>query len=102
MRLVAFRKRIIIAKKREENRCIIIQVTSVENNLNESERNWNMPKKTRPRETNLYDIFCAILCLLKGGISWRMLPSDFQNWKLVYVYFTIWSKLDETGKSFFD
>ena len=45
MRLVAFRKRIIIAKKREENRCIIIQVTSVENNLNESERNWNMPKK---------------------------------------------------------
>ncbi len=31
-----------------------------------------------------------------------MLPSDFPNWKLVYYYFTIWSKPDETGESLLD
>jgi len=59
-------------------------------------------KRTRPRKVDLYDIFCAILYLLKGGIQWRMLPSDFPNWKLVYYYFTIWSKKDEHGKSILD
>lgn len=62
----------------------------------------NAKKKTRPRKTDLYDIFCAILYLLKGGIPWRMLPSDFPNWKLVYHYFTIWSKPDEKGESLLD
>ena len=62
----------------------------------------NAKKKTRPRKTDLYDIFCAILYLLKGGIPWRMLPSDFPNWKLGYYSFTIWSKPDETGESLLD
>ena len=62
----------------------------------------NAKKRTRPRKVDLYDVFCAILYLLKGGIQWRMLPSDFPSWKLVYYYFTIWSKKDENGESILD
>ena len=59
-------------------------------------------KKTRPRKVDLYDVFCAILYILKGGIQWRMLPSDFPNWKLVYYYFTVWSQPDANGISALD
>lgn len=59
-------------------------------------------KKTRPREVDLYDIFCAALYILKGGIQWRMLPSDFPNWKLVYYYFSVWSKAEDGGASLLD
>ena len=62
----------------------------------------NAKKRTRPRKVDLYDVFCAILYLLKGGIQWRMLPSDFPNWKLVYYYFTVWSNKNETGVSILD
>jgi transposase len=59
-------------------------------------------KKTKPRKIDLYDIFCAILYIIKGGVQWRMLPSDFPNWKIVYYYFTIWSKKNEDGVSVLD
>ena len=59
-------------------------------------------KKTRPRKYDLYDIFCAVLYILRGGVQWRMLPSDFPSWKLVYYYFTVWSKADENGVSLLD
>ena len=28
--------------------------------------------------------------MLKGGISWRMLPREFAPWKTVYHYFRLW------------
>lgn len=59
-------------------------------------------KKTKPRKIDLYDVFCAILYIVKGGVQWRMLPSDFPSWKIVYYYFSVWSKKDETGISVFD
>ena len=62
----------------------------------------NAKKKTRPRKYDLYDIFCAVLYVVKGGIQWRMLPSDFPNWKLVYYYFTVWTKTDKNGISILD
>ena len=43
-------------------------------------------KRTKPREIDLYDIFCAILYLVKGGIQWRMLPSDFPKMGIVRYY----------------
>ncbi len=61
----------------------------------------NAKKKTKPRRTDLYDVFCAILYVLKGGIQWRMLPSDFPKWELVYHYFQVWSK-EEDGTSLLD
>lgn len=62
----------------------------------------NAKKKTRPRAVDLYDVFCAVLYILKGGIQWRMLPSDFPSWKLVYYYFSVWSKADDDGVSLLD
>ena len=49
-------------------------------------------KKTRPREVELYDVFCGILYILKGGIQWRMLPKDYPKWSTVYAYFAQWKK----------
>lgn len=49
-------------------------------------------KRTKPRKIHLYDVFCAILYVIKGGIQWRLLPSNFPKWQLVYMYFKIWSE----------
>ena len=59
-------------------------------------------RRTRPRTYDLYDIFCAMLYVLHGGIQWRMLPADFPRWELVYYYYSIWSKEDERGISLLD
>ncbi len=48
-------------------------------------------KKTRPRRMDLYEVFCALLYVLKSGCQWRMLPSDFPKWSTVYAYFRIWN-----------
>lgn len=47
-------------------------------------------KRTRPRQVNLYDVFCAILYLLKSGCQWSMLPREFPAKSTVYHYFTLW------------
>ena len=52
----------------------------------------SMRKRTRPRTIDLYDVFCALLYILKSGCQWRMLPSDFPKWRTVHSYFQIWSK----------
>ena len=59
-------------------------------------------KKTRPRTYDLYDVFCAVLYVVQGGIQWRMLPSDYPKWQSVYYYFRVWSEKDETGVSILD
>jgi len=48
-------------------------------------------KKTKPRTVDLYEVFCALLYVLKSGCQWRMLPSDFPKWRTVHEYFLIWS-----------
>jgi transposase len=52
----------------------------------------NFRKKTKPRELDLYDIFCGVLYVLKSGCQWRMLPSDYPKWGTVYAYFRQWSQ----------
>lgn len=56
-------------------------------------------KKTRPRQVDLYDVFCAVLYLLKSGCQWRMLPSDFPKWRTVHHYFSLWSEKPEDKDS---
>lgn len=34
----------------------------------------------------------GILYLVKGGITWRMLPNDFPPWQTVYDHFSRWNK----------
>lgn len=59
-------------------------------------------KKARPRKYDLYDVFCAVLYVVQGGIQWRMLPSDYPKCQTVYYYFRVWSETDETGISILD
>jgi transposase len=59
-------------------------------------------KKTRPRKVDLYEVFCAILYLLKNGCTWRNLPRDFPNWKLVNYYYRIWTEKSENEESVLD
>lgn len=56
-------------------------------------------KTTKPRTVDLYDVFCAVLYVLKSGCQWRMLPSDFPKWNNVYAYFQIWSKRENKRPS---
>jgi transposase len=56
-------------------------------------------KVTKPRKTDLYDIFCAVLYVVKSGCQWRMLPADFPKWNNVYNHFRIWSAKKDGGES---
>lgn len=54
-------------------------------------------KKTAPRRVDLYEVFCAVLYLLRTGCQWRALPSDFPKWRTVHSYFSIWNEPHEGG-----
>ena len=54
-------------------------------------------RKTKPRTVDLYEVFCAVLYLLRTGCHWRALPSDFPKWRTVHSYFAIWSEPREGG-----
>ena len=41
-------------------------------------------KKTAPRKVDLYEVFCALLYLLKSGYQWRMLSEVFPKWNTFY------------------
>lgn len=49
-------------------------------------------KKTKPRTVDLYDVFCGLLYILKGGCQWRQLPKEYPKWRTVHEYFLIWSR----------
>lgn len=57
--------------------------------------------KTKPREIDLYSVFCALLYLLKGGIQWRMMPSDYPDYKIVRYYFKKWTRQNVDGSTVF-
>src|SRR6266581_3148823 len=46
----------------------------------------------RPRHINMREVLNGIFYLLKTGCQWRMLPTDFPNWKTVNDYFAKWRK----------
>jgi transposase len=54
-------------------------------------------KKTAPRKVDLYEVFCAVLYLLRSGCQWRMLPDSFPKWRTVHSYFAIWSQPHAEG-----
>ena len=59
-------------------------------------------KTTHPMDYDLYDIFCAILYLLKEGCRWRALPHDFPKWQDVYYHLRKWKKKRTDGSSILD
>ena len=62
----------------------------------------NAKKATRPRKIDLYEVFCAILYLLKNGCTWRGLPHDFPDYRHVNYYYNVWTKKDDKGFSILD
>lgn len=46
----------------------------------------------RPRKYPLREIVNAMLYVLRGGISWRMMPHDYPPWANVYDHFRRWKK----------
>jgi len=44
-------------------------------------------KTGRPPRINNYLVFCAILYVLRTGISWRDLPACYGGWHTVYLRF---------------
>ena len=56
-------------------------------------------KRTKPRTVDQYEVFNAVLYLLKSGCQWRMLPEGVPNWVTVYSYFAKWSGPDGGGVS---
>ena len=59
-------------------------------------------KVTHPRSYDLYDIFCAVLYILREGCRWRSLPHDYPKWNNVYYHYQIWSTKDKNSKSTLD
>jgi transposase len=65
-----------------------------------SDNQWQFIKKTlqldeRKRKHNLRSIWNAIHYLVKTGCQWRMLPTNFAKWPLVYYYYKKWSDLEQ-------
>ena len=72
------------------------QFTQISDDL-ESAKN-----KTRPREVDLYEVFCAILYLLKNACTWRNIPHDFPHWKNIRYYYEVWTKKNDKGETILD
>ena len=59
-------------------------------------------KSTHPRKYELYDIFCAILYVLREGCRWRAIPHDFPKWQNVYYHFRMWKAPGPDGENILD
>ncbi len=40
---------------------------------------YGAQKKDAAKKYDLYDVFCAVIYVIQGGIQWRMLPSDYPS-----------------------
>ena len=46
----------------------------------------------RPPKISHYQFFCAVLYVLRTGISWRDLPEHYGAWHTIYTRFKRWSE----------
>jgi transposase len=51
---------------------------------------------------DIYDIFCAVLYVLREGCRWRSLPHDFPKWQNVYYHYKKWKTKRLDGSSILD
>lgn len=62
-----------------------------------TETQWQYIKKVlhiqmRKRKYDLREIWNALFYVVKTGCQWRMLPSHFPKWQLVYYYYRKWAE----------
>ena len=56
----------------------------------------------RPRTTDMRCVTNAILYMVRGGCSWRMLPKEYGPWETAYGYFStfrrdgVWQRIHDT------
>ena len=55
----------------------------------------------RDRQVDMREVLNGILYLLRGGVSWRMLPHDLPPWGTVHYYYRRF-RLDGTWKHIHD
>lgn len=53
-------------------------------------------RTTRPKIHDTYAVFCAILYIVRGGVSWRKLPDWFPPWRSVHQHFIQWAPTAES------
>lgn len=65
-----------------------------------NDQQWAFVRRTLPacvrnrrRSCSLRRICNAILCVLRSGCQWRLLPHGYPDWHLVYYYFRRWEAL---------
>jgi putative transposase len=65
-------------------------------------KDWLPPpaRTGRPR-LDLREVFNAVCYVLKGGIQWRLMPTDLPKWQSVYSHFRRWRK-DGTWRTVHD
>jgi len=56
-------------------------------------------RRTKPTNVDLYEVFCAVLYVLRTGCQWRFLSTEWPKWQTVYSYFSKWSKPDQDAMS---
>ena len=59
-------------------------------------------KSTHPRIYDIYDVFCAVLYVVREGCRWRSLPQDFPKWQNCYKHYVVWKQKGADGKSILD
>jgi transposase len=47
-------------------------------------------RRGRPRTHDVRTMLNAVLYVLRGGVSWRLLPHDYPPWHSVYDQFRRW------------
>ena len=46
----------------------------------------------RPAESSPYQFFCAVLYVLRTGVSWQDVPQCYGSWHTIYTRFKRWSE----------
>ena len=46
----------------------------------------------RPSKVSHYQFFCAVLYVLRTGVSWRDVPEIYGRWHTIYTRFKRWSE----------
>jgi putative transposase len=50
------------------------------------------PGRGRRRHSDTRAVINALLYRLRTGCQWRLLPREYPDWRLVYYYFTQWTR----------